>query len=153
MQNWMKKSEFAESLNWGTDWPSNTPRQHYAKFNDWFHIGSTTLVPLALPHRAMQDTKLFGYDIPSWALILANIWTVHHDPSIWPIPRVFDPQNFYEHSGDQIKLKNNEYLIPFSLGIWCWKFHPIRVLFGFIKVLKNLLRLLKINYSHCKYII
>ena len=76
-----------------------------------------TLVPLAMPHRAMDDTKLCGYDIPKGAIILPNIWAVHRDPKIWPLPYAFDPGNFYKLSGDRVELRNTEYLIPFSIGI------------------------------------
>ena len=75
-----------------------------------------SVLPLAMPHRVMEDAQLCGYDIPKDAVMLANIWAVHHDPAIWSNPEIFDPLNFYDESTDPARLKKTDSLIPFSLG-------------------------------------
>lgn len=34
------------------------------------------------------------YLLPKGSSLLINIQTIHHDPSLWPTPMVFDPQRF-----------------------------------------------------------
>jgi len=61
-----------------------------------------------------ENTKLFGYDIPKDAFVLAHISGVHADPSFWEKPESFYPEHFL--SKDGTTYKPNEHLIIFSLG-------------------------------------
>ncbi|KAF8665749.1 hypothetical protein AX16_000197 [Volvariella volvacea WC 439] len=53
-----------------------------------------TVVPLAIPHRAMQDDIHDGYFIPKGSLVIPNIWKLTHDPKVYRDPFVFDPDRF-----------------------------------------------------------
>ncbi|GJE91221.1 cytochrome P450 [Phanerochaete sordida] len=50
-------------------------------------------VPL-VAHSLHVDDNVAGYDIPSGAWVMANIWTYTHDATRYPSPEVFAPERF-----------------------------------------------------------
>uniref|UniRef100_A0A0W0G8I3 Putative cytochrome P450 n=1 Tax=Moniliophthora roreri TaxID=221103 RepID=A0A0W0G8I3_MONRR len=52
------------------------------------------IVPLAVPHRAMQDSVYKGYFIPKGTYVIANVWKFLHDPAVYKDPMTFDPERF-----------------------------------------------------------
>ncbi len=72
-----------------------------------------SITPLALPHRALADTTLYGYTIPKNAFVMSNLWGIHHDPEIWKDPETFSPERFLD--GNKLKNQPQMYL-PFSAG-------------------------------------
>ncbi|XP_078574207.1 cytochrome P450 2U1-like [Branchiostoma floridae x Branchiostoma japonicum] len=54
-----------------------------------------------------------GYDIPKGTVVEVILWSVHHDPNLWPEPDKFDPNRFINDAGKYVK---REGVIPFSLG-------------------------------------
>ncbi|EJD37712.1 cytochrome P450 [Auricularia subglabra TFB-10046 SS5] len=53
-----------------------------------------SIVNLALPHVATEDDTLRGYDIPKGTIVMANVWTILHDPKKYPDPMSFKPERF-----------------------------------------------------------
>ncbi|KAJ7579218.1 cytochrome P450 [Mycena floridula] len=53
-----------------------------------------TVAPLGIPHRLTQDDVYHGYRIPEGTQILANIWAMVHDETIYPEPHSFKPERF-----------------------------------------------------------
>ncbi|KAF9525564.1 cytochrome P450 [Crepidotus variabilis] len=53
----------------------------------WNSVG-----PLGVPHTAVEDGYINGYFIPKGAIIIANLWSMLHDPEIYPEPFNFDPE-------------------------------------------------------------
>lgn len=49
---------------------------------------------LGVPHALMQDDEYMGYRIPKGAVVIANNYTIHMDPSRHPEPRRFDPDRY-----------------------------------------------------------
>lgn len=49
---------------------------------------------MGLPHVGMEDCVYEGNFIPKGALVMANIWQISHDPSIYKDPHVFLPERF-----------------------------------------------------------
>lgn len=49
-----------------------------------------------MPHAASNDDEYRGYYIPAKAALLANIWAVLHDESVYPQPDKFIPERFLE---------------------------------------------------------
>ena len=72
-----------------------------------------SVVPFGVPHAALENTTLKGYNIPNGTILLANLWGVMHDPDVWDDPEVFRPERFLDADG---KICQKEELIPFSLG-------------------------------------
>ncbi|KAH7446516.1 hypothetical protein KP509_01G060200 [Ceratopteris richardii] len=70
--------------------------------------------PLMLPHNAVQDVKVGGYDIPNGTVVHVNVWAMGRDPAIWNDPLLFRPERFLEENVD---IKGHDFrLIPFGAG-------------------------------------
>ncbi|OXA48871.1 methyl farnesoate epoxidase [Folsomia candida] len=74
----------------------------------------SSMVPLGLIHRAMEDTELAGFLIPKNTFLTANLYNVHHSPEIWGDPANFRPERFL--SPDATQVVKNDALMPFSWG-------------------------------------
>ncbi len=72
-----------------------------------------TIAPLGLPHKCAEDSTLGRYTIPKGAIIIANLWAIHHDPDSWPNPDEFKPERFLDSGGN---VKDKEEIIPFGTG-------------------------------------
>ncbi|TCD70009.1 hypothetical protein EIP91_005259 [Steccherinum ochraceum] len=53
-----------------------------------------TIAPLGLPHRAMEGTIYESYLIPKGSTIIANLWGMMHDPTVYSDPYEFKPERF-----------------------------------------------------------
>ncbi len=72
-----------------------------------------TIGPLGVPHMSAEDSTIGPYTIPKGAIIMPNIWAIHHDPDLWPNPDEFNPERFLDTDGN---VKDREELIPFGTG-------------------------------------
>ena len=73
-----------------------------------------TATPLAVPHRATEDTQLAGFSIPAGTQVLANIHGIHHDERFWDEPDAFQPDRFFNEPNPAPR---PESFMPFSVGI------------------------------------
>lgn len=73
-----------------------------------------TLLPLGAPRSAADDVTLMGYKVPKGAVVLANIWSVHHDPSVWEDCEEFKPERFLDETGT--KICRQDEMLAFSVG-------------------------------------
>ncbi|KYM98161.1 hypothetical protein ALC62_11152 [Cyphomyrmex costatus] len=69
--------------------------------------------PTSIPHRAMSDTTLLGYEIKKNYTLLANLRSVHMDEQHWGDPKEFRPERFINDRGEYVE---DPWLIPFGLG-------------------------------------
>ncbi|KAL4266704.1 cytochrome P450 family protein [Pleurotus pulmonarius] len=63
-------------------------------------------VNIALAHSVTEDDEYRGYRIPKGTTVLANIWTILHDPQRYPDPKKFSPQRFADIKGNSEKQIN-----------------------------------------------
>ncbi|XP_070571422.1 cytochrome P450 2F3-like [Ptychodera flava] len=70
-------------------------------------------VPLSVPHWTVNDTSLFGYDIPKDTMVWPNLWSVLREPQLWLDPEKFDPTRFIDSQG---AFSKPDTLIPFGTG-------------------------------------
>ncbi|XP_017894409.1 PREDICTED: steroid 21-hydroxylase [Capra hircus] len=54
------------------------------------------VVPLALPHRTIRPSSIFGYDIPEGMVVIPNLQGAHLDETVWEQPHEFRPDRFLE---------------------------------------------------------
>ena len=78
----------------------------------------TSVAPLAVSHRAVQDVQIGGYTIPKDTRIQLNLWALHHDPEFWKDPEEFRPERFLDASGEVVPANhpNRKHLMPFGAG-------------------------------------
>ncbi|XP_011056303.1 PREDICTED: probable cytochrome P450 305a1 [Acromyrmex echinatior] len=69
--------------------------------------------PTSIPHRAMTDSTLLGYEIKKNYTLLANLRSVHMDEQHWGDPKEFRPERFINDKGEYVE---DPWLIPFGLG-------------------------------------
>ncbi|KAF5325488.1 hypothetical protein D9619_009914 [Psilocybe cf. subviscida] len=74
----------------------------------WRPIG-----PLGFPHRVIDDDIYKGYLIPKGSLIIANIWALSRDPSIYKDPETFNPDRFFDKDGN---LNDDDCSYTFGFG-------------------------------------
>ncbi|KAJ4947988.1 hypothetical protein NE237_014227 [Protea cynaroides] len=72
--------------------------------------------PLLIPHEAIEDCTVSDFRIPKGTRVIANLWKIHRDPSVWPNPLEFQPERFLtSHTSVDVWGKNFEF-IPFGSG-------------------------------------
>ncbi|KAL2844159.1 cytochrome P450 [Aspergillus pseudoustus] len=52
------------------------------------------VAPMGIPHMCTEDDIYEGYRIPKGSLIMPNIWTFTHNPTIYTDPETFNPSRF-----------------------------------------------------------
>ena len=77
-----------------------------------------SIIPTLIPHTAVKDTTLGGYDIPAKTIILPNVWHLHHNQELWKDPFKFDPERFLDEEGILVDADhpNRKNLLPFGAG-------------------------------------
>ncbi|GBG60680.1 hypothetical protein CBR_g12416 [Chara braunii] len=78
-----------------------------------------SIAPTLIPHQAMKDAVVFGYDVPVGTSVIVNAWAIMHDPKVWLEPWEFRPERFIRDGllADDMHPdgKNFEFL-PFGSG-------------------------------------
>jgi len=49
------------------------------------------------PRKCTEDTTLRGYLIPKDTVVFANMYYMHHDPTVWGDPQNFRPARYLEN--------------------------------------------------------
>ncbi|KAJ7366634.1 cytochrome P450 [Mycena albidolilacea] len=71
------------------------------------------IVPLGVPHATTKDDIYGGYFIPKGTTILANVWAMVHDESMYPTPDKFDPGRFLNADS---QLNADDHILAFGFG-------------------------------------
>ncbi|XP_050364022.1 LOW QUALITY PROTEIN: nicotine N-demethylase CYP82E4-like [Argentina anserina] len=73
-------------------------------------------VPLSVPHVAMEDCEVSGFQIPKGTHLFVNLWKVHRNPSVWPDPEVFSPERFLTSQASVDASGQHFEFMPFGSG-------------------------------------
>lgn len=73
-----------------------------------------TLVPSGIPHVAVNDTELNGYQIPKGTVIVNSLNFIHHQPELFRDPNLFMPERFLNQDG-KLALDQDRSM-PFGAG-------------------------------------
>ena len=76
----------------------------------------SSVIPFALPHSTMQDTKLNDVRIPKDTFVLVSLYSISRDPALWTDPDVFRPERFLSADGSTVDASLAEKYIPFGVG-------------------------------------
>ncbi|KAM6987522.1 LOW QUALITY PROTEIN: cytochrome P450 2Y3 [Tautogolabrus adspersus] len=71
------------------------------------------IVPLSLPHYALQDISFRGYTIPKGTIIIPLLHSVLKEEKQWETPWSFNPKHFLDQNGNFHK---NLAFMPFAAG-------------------------------------
>ncbi|KAJ7366976.1 cytochrome P450 [Mycena albidolilacea] len=71
------------------------------------------IVPLAIPHATSGDDIYEGYFIPKGTTVLANMWAMAHNESMYPNSDKFNPERFLNADG---QLNADDHILGFGFG-------------------------------------
>ncbi|TFK74232.1 cytochrome P450 [Pluteus cervinus] len=71
------------------------------------------VVPLGVPHSSTEDDYYKGYFIPKGSIVMANVWTMTRDESVYPDPENFLPERFLDEHGN---LTENDRILVYGFG-------------------------------------
>ncbi|XP_072027757.1 cytochrome P450 2U1-like [Amphiura filiformis] len=74
------------------------------------------VAPLTAPHTNPEETSINGYIIPANAIVIANIWAMHHDHQVWDHPEQFRPERFLKEQSGSTVICGQEKIMSFSVG-------------------------------------
>jgi cytochrome P450 len=57
------------------------------------------VAPVGGPRQTMKDDEYKGYRIAAGTTVFANVWSIHHNESIYPEPFAFKPERFLPKDG------------------------------------------------------
>ena len=73
--------------------------------------------PLAIPHCNLEDAVLAGFHIPAGTTVLANIWAINRDPTIWgKDASTFNPDRYLSLDAKWSAYGPNLHHLAFSAG-------------------------------------
>ncbi|KAF8551312.1 cytochrome P450 [Imleria badia] len=80
----------------------------------WETLRCNPIVPLSVPHTAMDEDVYGRFHIPKGAFVIANLWSMAHDETRYPNAHAFIPERFLNDDGS---LKPNDTThIAFGFG-------------------------------------
>lgn len=132
----------ASTLQWAIlflvtnpEWQEKVQREVHAKygftkdpdFNDLSELPMTEafiletmrhscIFPFALPHSTTKDTEINGHYVAANTLVFVNLWSVNHDPEVFPQPEVFNPRRFLNQSCTAVDKAKTDLFMPFGAG-------------------------------------
>uniref|UniRef100_A0A8C6UZ12 Cytochrome P450, family 17, subfamily A, polypeptide 2 n=1 Tax=Neogobius melanostomus TaxID=47308 RepID=A0A8C6UZ12_9GOBI len=75
-------------------------------------LSDRTRLPVLIPHTALTRTSLGGHPVQPGTRVLVNMWALHHNPTDWPKPDLFNPR-FLDGRGGRV---SPSCFLPFGAG-------------------------------------
>ncbi|CAI7574648.1 unnamed protein product [Penicillium glandicola] len=75
------------------------------------------VAPMGLPHASSEDDTWGGYFIPKGSLLMANIWAMTHDPTVYHDPMIFKPERFLGIDGREPESDPHDLVFGFGRRI------------------------------------
>ncbi|KAK4353979.1 hypothetical protein RND71_026173 [Anisodus tanguticus] len=73
--------------------------------------------PLLVPHEAVKDCKILGYDVPKGTRLFVNAWKIPRDSRVWTDPETFMPERFLNDDQEKSDASSQHFdFIPFGSG-------------------------------------
>ncbi|MGE2689388.1 cytochrome P450 [Mycolicibacterium pulveris] len=92
--------------------PADVPRLEYTV--QVLHESLRLCPPAAgVARLATRDIAVDGYRVEKGSLLAVGLYALHHDPTLWPDPMVFDPDRF---SPEKVKARDRWQFLPFLGG-------------------------------------
>ncbi|XP_047136965.1 steroid 17-alpha-hydroxylase/17,20 lyase isoform X1 [Hydra vulgaris] len=95
---------------------SDRPKLHLFESAMKETLRLSSVIPLGLPHRSLEETSIKKFKIPKNTNVMINLWQLHHDSKSWSDPHTFNPYRWLNDKNIFDKSKNPNYL-PFSTGL------------------------------------
>jgi len=70
-------------------------------------------LPLLVSRECKETTVINGTTIPVNAVVDVPVWSIHHDPNLWPDPEIFDP---LRHTQEEKSKRHPMAFLPFGVG-------------------------------------
>ncbi|KAI0028092.1 cytochrome P450 [Vararia minispora EC-137] len=74
------------------------------------------IAPLAIPHATCREDDFDVFRIPKGSTVLANIYTMMHDPDMFPDSNVFCPERFLPGEDGTQDSRFRDFTLPFGFG-------------------------------------
>lgn len=75
------------------------------------------VAPVGGPRQTMKDDVYKGYRIAAGTTVFANVWSIHHNESLYPDPFTFKPERFLPKDGSALRPESlNEGHYGFGFG-------------------------------------
>ncbi|WAR07452.1 CP1A1-like protein [Mya arenaria] len=78
-------------------------------------LRKSSIVPFALPHFTIADTKLCGFDIDKGTVVFLNLHSVSYEKDFWGDPDVFRPERFLTKQ-NTLDSSKCQHVLSFGLG-------------------------------------
>jgi len=77
-------------------------RMPYTEACIWEITRHACVAPMSLPHSAVCDAVISGYNVAADTVVFANLYSTGWDPDVWGDPATFRPDRFLTSDGSQV---------------------------------------------------
>lgn len=121
----------------GEQYTSNLSTLHLTRATIHEVIRVRPIITLGIAHQVKKDCEVMGFKFTKDAIVIPNIWSVHHDEKEFPNPEVFNPKRHINELGE---FTPYNHMIGFSIGARQCPGKPIaevNILCSLVQVLTN----------------
>lgn len=113
LQNELRREVVNLSTDSDEQGKSNLLKMHLTRATIHEVVRLRPIVALGIPHKVKKDCEVMGFKFSKDTIVMANLWSVHHDEKEFPNPEVFNPRRHFNESGE---FNPYNHMVGFSLG-------------------------------------